>query len=171
MVKTLTEKLVLVAVFMAFGAIWMQVVVPLMVASAWFLSLEYVWQWLLYHVGMYVVAVGIYILLYVLFRPRAAQHWVQIALSSLGLFLLQMFTTELWDTPLYLMPSGLPNPIGAAALPGTMIDAVLAQLWGACGITGPALYVMVYDITPVIVFVIAVVLLHPRWIYASLGVA
>lgn len=164
------EDVVVVAVLIAFGAVWALWLIPLLQSGTWFTSLNPVLQYVIYNVGVLSITGAVFLVIYRAFRGRTRVRWFQVLLSSVGLFIVSSFAIDMWDPPLYLNWAGeilIDNP---QALTGIAVDAMVAWVYASWGASGPWLFTLVYLVTPVVALLLGVVLLSPRFIYGFVGV-
>jgi hypothetical protein len=169
------EEVVLISVFVGIAVIWGVILMPLFqtgAAAGWFASLNPVAQYFLYNSGLILSMIFSTGLIFELFRGHV--HWGGTILAGLGMWILIGFSIDMYEAPLFLAPDGSMTYATAAdaakALAYTSVDAMLAWIYGSLGASGPWLYYLVYLITPIVAYAIAVLLLRASWIYRTRGI-
>lgn len=165
------EGFALVTAFIALGIVWGTIVMPTFQTgslAAWFAALNPVAQYFLYNSGLMVSVIFSAGFIFQVFRGKV--HWAQTFLTGVGFWLLYAFTWDMYEAPLFLAPDGSITITSTEALAYTSVDAMLSSVYSALGASGSWLYYAVYLVTPIVMYVLAMVLLHPFWIYRAIGV-
>ena len=151
-------KLLFVFLLGLFGLVWFAAIVPDMASSSWWTGLNPFQQYFVYNVGIFlVISVGFgSIIALALTQKISLMHMF---LNGFAGFLLFSFILDNYSPPFAVSHAGtLIIPTGDTLAPAA-VDYMLGWAWTSAGLNGPAVYWMVYIVTPALAVVLAVVLL------------
>jgi len=155
-------------VLILIGVFWVLVAVPSMISSVWFQSLNPIEQWLLYESGMFVLIVGVLgFMITTAMQGRA--NFLMILVNGLGVWLLFEFVFDMYQTPFAIDQAGQFIIQPGATLIGCSVDYMMGWFWSCFGIGGPALYYMVYLVTPLAAIIIAVLMFGSNKVLIAIG--
>jgi hypothetical protein len=164
------QEITVIAFFIAFGSLWVAVIVPALTGSSWFYSLNPVLGYLAYNLGWILITSAVFggLVSFLLFDEERIIYMIRVGIAS-WLFVSLIF--DMLQPPFYLSPQGqVLIPLGTNSLENTAVDAAFAYVWSF--VLGPfasatvggfsVLYLFVYAVTPILAAVAAAAILAPR---------
>lgn len=155
--------------YMAFGAIYVGLIIPYLIGSAWFSDLNPVVAYMIWNLGWVFVFAGIFGIVVGFIGGDA--DIMGLITSGVSGFLLFSWVFDMWQGPYYIAPSGqVLLPLATTPLENTAVDGVFGWLFEQVGIHGPLEYYAVYGLIPVVGIVIALLLLTPKQFLHATGI-
>jgi len=152
-------NLLLPVALVGFGLVWMLGVVPSMMNSTGWTTLNPPEQYIVYNFGLFLI-ITVFFGGMVSFLMHRKLHLLTMLLNGLAGMLFFSFVLDMFEPPFALNSSGQFLIPTGATISGAAVDWMTAWSWQTTlGIHGPLLYDFTYIVTPILAVIVTVLLL------------
>ena len=152
-------KLILVISLALFGVLWFSLILPSFSETQTWLLMNPLQQYILYNIGFFFI-ITVFFGGLVSFSLTHKLNLIQMFMNGMAGFLFFSFVIDIYQPPFVVGGDGtLLIDASSGTMAGASVDYMLYFVYTSIGISGSALYNMVYIVTPALVVVCTVLLL------------